>query len=148
MVQNVPHGTVDLYFMRRGPFFAKQVYALRPGRSIELSLYQACDSTDAARAAKDALDTVDMAMHELTHLIDALYLRQENRADDREHFADEAPSCVYEELAKLQGGDELAQRYPAHRNYEESGYYKNDSPAFDMHELCGNWASSIATLSR
>jgi hypothetical protein len=142
----VPSGAVHLYFMRRGPFFAKQVYAFRAGRAIELSLYEPCASEDDAQIKADALKTISFSMHELTHMIDQLYLRQSGRTDG-ESLADSAMNCVYEALYESPDGAELSGFYSPVTNYEDNNHYSPEWPALDVHESCTHWIDEITTLS-
>jgi hypothetical protein len=139
----IPRGRVDLHFVRSGPFFAKQTYALRIGRRIELSLYNPCNSATTDSASANAFLLVLNAMHELTHMIDELHPLSQPNPEDVEMLADTAAACVYQSLESLPDSRSLIDLYPIGTYYQESSYGRSVvSPS--TFGLCQQWTSYIA----
>ncbi len=135
----VPAGTVRIYLLRDGPFFAKRVYALRGGRRIDVSLYYACDSTEPGVATFHALATT---LHELTHLMLRLQAAPRTRSTD-EFLADYAPACLYEALGALQRGPALITKFPAAAFYAASIYHAGDIETPNVVWSCRAWVESL-----
>jgi hypothetical protein len=139
--RRVPYGTVDLYLIRRGAHFSKTTLSFHFGRRIGVAFYHDCDGVSPANAVADTLDIIAVSFHELSHVIDRLYVRRQHHDDDPqfERVADYSVGCLYNALEGTDAGRELAQTYPLTTYYGRGAVETGAETTKRADDSCREW---------
>jgi hypothetical protein len=142
----IPGGVVDIRLIPREVSLSRLTVSFNLGKKVSLRFYRACHADAEHESVADLLGATSVSMHEMTHVIDNLYLRDMPNQSTRqlELLADYAVGCLYESLERSAPGRDMARQYPLADFYNENAIETGGAQTNDATESCKMWSDWVS----
>lgn len=139
----IPVGHIEVTFLPVDATLARQTYAVRFGRNIQLNFFFTCAETD--NSEQEVFAALLDVMHETAHAI----MRINNvdiPVEDEEKIADGASACVYASL-QVEGAQRLLKKVTYSKYFASHPLHPTEDAA-DMAASCGLWYQTVAKIAK